>query len=124
MRMARPPLNQFTLDDVLHDDRVVFALGIARTLGLLTGISAADEADGIRAGRKQAEAERDARPGLRRGNSLDDVTIVPPGSRRIPGGILPGSPHAVPDPGKPSLALSQANPFRDVDTPYKHPGRV
>lgn len=124
VRMARPPLNQFTLEDV-HDNRVLFSLGLARTLGLLTGISAADEATGIREGREQAKREQDARPGLRKGNSVDEMTALPPGSRRIPGGVLPGSPPATPDParGGPVLTIDQGNPYRGGDTVYRHPSR-
>ena len=121
VRMSRPD-HLFTPAD-LADDRVAFALGVAGELGMLTGLFTVERAAGYRSGHDAAEVEQDARPGLRRGRSLDDATIVPPGSRRIPGGILPGTPHAVPDPGKPALALSQANPFRDVDTPYRHPSR-
>jgi hypothetical protein len=102
VRMSRPPLHQFNLNDVLYDNRVSFALGMAKTLGLLTGTSAAEEASGERAGRKQAKAEQDARPGLRKGRTVNDTTITAPASL----------PQAAPQPGGSSLALSQANPFR------------
>jgi len=113
LRMSRPE-HRFTQADVLGGGPVAAGIGIATTLARLTGVSLIEFAQGADAGHAQARAEQDTRPGLRKGKTVNDMTVMSPASL----------PQAATQPGGPSLALSQANPLRGSDaTAYRYPLR-
>lgn len=78
----RRPMGQFTAEDVRGNDLVAFIMAIAGQLAALTGVTSAEHAAGVAAGREQAGAERDSRP------RVAGDTVLAPGSRNVRGGIF------------------------------------
>lgn len=87
LRLNNPGM-RFTTADVAGNDVLSFVVGYAASLGHLTGLLASEHAIGVADGKKQAEAEANARP------KVFGNTVVPPGSRQVPGGVVtPGWPR-------------------------------
>ena len=116
--LLSPAMTLYALGGKLTDVEAAFVSLAAENLAHLSGAERYIGADAVR----KAQEEAAAHPGLVKG--ADGWAVVPPGSRRVPGGTLPGT-QAVPDParGGPVLALNQGNQARGDDTVFRHPLR-
>jgi len=81
LRMSRP-MTHLTPADVWNNDEVVFALGVAETIGEVTGVMAGERTKAEALGRREAEGEKRKQPRV-----VGD-TVTAPGAVDVRGGVI------------------------------------